>query len=512
MRRWMVAAAVVILCAAAASLVFFARVGSPPEGVYLGVYLPAAPTSMESLAEFENMTGADVAILMWFTHSTDDFPRDGAEKVSNSGAIPLITWQPFSRGGEPGYLLDYISDGGWDTYIRKWAREARDFGRPILLRWGHEFNGYWYPWSVAANGRDPEKFIRAWRHVHDIFEEEGATNVKWVWCPYHLSNPDEPWNDPLLSYPGDDYVDWIGLDGYNWGTTQGWSEWLPFRSIYASLIRMYSTAFPGKPIMIAEFSSAEEGGDKPSWIRELLPALADMPQIKAVVWFNVQKEADWRVNSSPESLEAFRELVENEMIIRGPGGLWDLPERYRAPENWWPTAEPEEMPFYVYTDYLSRGNHFYPTGWMGDYTDMEMDEGWTENPHSGSTCIRVVYRAESKQKYWAGVYWQNPANNWGMSDGGFNLSGASKLTFWARGENGGERVQFKMGGIAGYYPDSTVATLGVVTLTDNWEKYEIDLRGKDLSYISGGFCFVVKAEAEYNPEGCTFYLDDIAYE
>jgi hypothetical protein len=69
-----------------------------------------------------------------------------------------------------------------------------------------------------------------------------------------------------------------------------------------------------------------------------------------------------------------------------------------------------------------------------------------------------------------------------------------------------------MGGIAGYYPDSTVATLGTVTLTENWQKYEIDLSKKDLSYISGGFVWVAKAEAGYNPEGCTFYLDDIVYE
>ncbi len=500
----------ILICGA---LVFLFLPKPAPEGCYVGVYIPSAPYSMEGLIQFEDSIGHKVGIVMWFMGSTDSFPPDACEEVINHGAIPLITWQPFLRGGENGDLLDYIAAGGWDSYLREWAQAARAFGKSVLIRWGHEFNGYWYDWSVPANDNDPNKFIQAWRHVHDIFTDEGATNVKWVWCPYHLSNPDEPWNDPLLAYPGDEYVDWVGLDGYNFGTSQGWSEWLPFRSIYASLIRIYSTRYPDKPIMIAEFASSEEGGDKDAWIRELLPALVDMPQIKAIVWFNTEKETDWRVESSPESLEAFREIMENDYFIEGSPGLWDLPERYTAPENVWPTTSViESMPFYVYSDYMETTNHFYPTGWMGDYSDIDMNEQWTENTHSGSTCIKVVYSAESQQKFWAGVYWQNPPNNWGVVDGGFNLSNATKLSFWARGENGGERVQFKMGGIAGQHPDSAVMSAGTLTLSDNWEKYEIDLTGRDLSYISGGFVWVAKGEAGYNPEGCTFYLDDIVYE
>jgi len=505
-------ALVILVCLLVVSAVIFLRPKQISEGVYFGVYLPAAPFSIDSLREFENMTGAKLAIVMWFMQSTDSFPSDAVERVHSYGAIPLITWQPFLRGGENGYLLDYISAGGWDDYLREWAREAKKSGKTVFIRWAHEFNGYWYPWSVPANGQDPQKFVRAWKHVVDIFRQEKANNVQWVWCPYHLSNPDEPWNDPLLAYPGDEYVDWIGLDGYNWGTSQGWSEWLPFRSIYSSLIRIYSTAFPRKPIMIAEFASAEEGGDKAAWIEELPEALKDMPQIRAVVWFNTQKEADWRVNSSPQSLQTFRKIMENRIFLRGSAGLSDVSKRYKPPDNFWPSAgRIENMPFYVYSDYLSRSNHFYPTGWMGDYSDIQIEEACTENPYSGSTCIKVIYSAQSKQKYWAGVYWQNPPNNWGMMDGGFNLTRANKLVFWARGERGGERVQFKMGGIAGYYPDSAVATSGILTLTENWQRYEIDLKGKDLSYISGGFVFVVKAEAGYNPEGCTFYLDEIFY-
>ncbi len=169
-------------------------------------------------------------------------------------------------------------------------------------------------------------------------------------------------------------------------------------------------------------------------------------------------------------------------------------------------------PFPVYTDKRSPDNHFIPSGWMGDIADIIMDDASMENPHSGSTSIKFAYTAKgSSGQRWAGIYWQNPANNWGDKDGGFDLTGASRLTFWARGKEGGERIEeFKMGGITGRYSDSDAAGIGPVVLTTDWKQYTIDLSGKDLSYISGGFCWATNADV--NPNGCTFYLDDIKYE
>ena len=169
-------------------------------------------------------------------------------------------------------------------------------------------------------------------------------------------------------------------------------------------------------------------------------------------------------------------------------------------------------PFFVYSEWTSKDDHFIPSGWMGDYGDITLDENWQDNPHSGETCIKITYSAEATQgNRWAGIYWQEPANNWGEVEGGFDLTGATKLTFWARGEKGGERiVEFKVGGIRGKYSDSTVAGIGPVILTPDWKKYEIDLTDKDLSYIIGGFCW--STNQTNNPEGCTFYLDDIKYE
>lgn len=168
--------------------------------------------------------------------------------------------------------------------------------------------------------------------------------------------------------------------------------------------------------------------------------------------------------------------------------------------------------FPVYTDGRSPDNHYVPSGYMGDYSDISIDTASFEDPYAGSTSIKIVYSNSTSQgARWGGVYWQNPANNWGDRKGGFDLTGATKLTFWAKGENGGERIEeFKIGGITGLYPDSDIAGIGPVLLADEWKQYEIDLRGKDLSYISGGFAWATNLDV--NPEGATFYLDDIRYE
>ena len=168
--------------------------------------------------------------------------------------------------------------------------------------------------------------------------------------------------------------------------------------------------------------------------------------------------------------------------------------------------------FPVYTDAKSPDNHYIPSGWMGDYGDIKMNDKYLTNPHGGSTSVQFIYTNKATQgARWAGIYWQNPPNNWGTRPGGYDLTGATKLTFWVRGEKGGERIEeFKIGGITGEYADSDVAGIGPVVLTTEWQQFTIDLSGKDLSSISGGFCWATNLDV--NPEGATFYIDDIKFE
>lgn len=176
------------------------------------------------------------------------------------------------------------------------------------------------------------------------------------------------------------------------------------------------------------------------------------------------------------------------------------------------SAEGAFKTFAVYTDESAPDNHFAATGWMGDYADITLDSAFTVDPHAGSTSIKVTYsKLASQGAGWSGVYWQEPGNNWGNRPGGFDLSGATKLTFWARGDKGGELIkEFKMGGIKGQYPDSTAAGIGPVVLTKEWKQYTIDLTDKELTNVIGGFCWATSLDK--NPNGAVFYLDDIRYE
>lgn len=171
-------------------------------------------------------------------------------------------------------------------------------------------------------------------------------------------------------------------------------------------------------------------------------------------------------------------------------------------------------PFYVYQDKSSK-NRYTPSGYMPTGECLSIDDGWQYDVKDGKSCLRVIYdvSCSKESRKWIGVYWQNPADNWGSRKGGYNLTGATRLVFWAKGEMGGERIEeFRVGGLGAgqMYPDSDTTSIGPVILTKDWKEYTIDLRGKDLSYISGGFSWV--ANVDSNPHHCTFYLDDIRFE
>jgi beta-mannanase len=143
-----------------------------------------------------------------------------------------------------------------------------------------------------------------YRHLHDLFVAEGAANVLWVFCPNFESVPSAAWNQWASYYPGDAYVDWMGFDGYNRGTSEAGSTWRTFTQVAGTLYA--GLAAKGKPIMIGETASTEVGGDKAAWIRAVLPALrGSYPAVKALVWFHMNKSTDWRVDSSATARTAF---------------------------------------------------------------------------------------------------------------------------------------------------------------------------------------------------------------
>ena len=162
------------------------------------------------------------------------------------------------------------------------------------------------------------------------------------------------------------------------------------------------------------------------------------------------------------------------------------------------------MPYPVYRD--GANGPWYVSGYMGNTGAMKVDDRCAEKPHSGETCMKVEYSANDN---WAGIFWQSPAGDWGDKPGGANLSKALTLVFWARGEKGGEKVSFFMGGIGKDKPfhDTANRKLENVTLKKEWTRYRITLDGEDLSQIKTGFGF------NFGGQGrpFAFYLDDIEY-
>jgi len=165
------------------------------------------------------------------------------------------------------------------------------------------------------------------------------------------------------------------------------------------------------------------------------------------------------------------------------------------------------LPFTVYSEKGNTNNHYIPSGWMGNQKAVKMDEGWAMNSPSSKTCCRFEY---SQPGDWAAVAWQDFENDWGDQPGGWNLTGAKKLTFWARGENGGEKVTFKFGilGPEKKYADSAGGELDNLKLSKKWKQYSIKLAGKDLSRIKTGFAWALNGQGQR----IIFYLADIQFE
>ncbi len=272
-----------------------------------GVSMAGLPPHLALLESFETMVARNVDVVGWYRDfTTPTFLAADATPIVEHGSTPMITWEPWDSQlpdpvKQPGYTLATIIDGRWDELLNTWAVALTAWAEPVFLRFAHEMNGNWYPWCEGVNGNAAGQYVEAWRHVHDLFVEAGARNVKWVWSP----NVDYPGAAPLAPlYPGDDYVDHVGIDGYNWGTSRSWSTWLTPEQVFGPTIAAVRR-LTDQPILLTEVSSAEEGGSKGRWVSDFFAWLQATPAVTGFVWFQFQKEADWRVESSPAAQSAF---------------------------------------------------------------------------------------------------------------------------------------------------------------------------------------------------------------
>ncbi len=290
-----------------------AATAKPP--MALGVFIPGVPQYMSRLDQFATTTGAMPHIVEFFQAwgaAWNYFDATAMDAITSRGAVPMVAWEPWAgTTNDTRWALRTIISGAHDAYIDAWAAAAAAWAKPVYIRFAYEMNGNWEPWSRWHNGNTPAQFIKAWRHVVTRFRLAGATNVRWVWSP---NEPDIGTTTPLSQdYPGAAYVDWVGFSAYNWGTAvPAWGhQWRSMVNAFKTSVHALTILAPGKPMVVTETGSVEQGGSKAVWIQKGYAALiTTYPAIRAIIYFDYKdSRADWRLNSSASSLAAYSNVA-----------------------------------------------------------------------------------------------------------------------------------------------------------------------------------------------------------
>lgn len=284
--------------------------------VKVGAYVSGS--SVSSLSGFESMVGEEMDYYLFFANWESMYGVQLAKDVTAYGRTPIVTWEPHNKS------LDDIIDGRYDAYVAAYADGLKSVPGPVLLRPLHEMNGDWYSWGYGRSDNTPEKLVAAWRHIVEIYRSRGADNVKFVWAPNHVGGA--TWSAESIPsyYPGNNYVDYAAIDGYNWGSSESGARWQSFDQIFAPAYSKI-TAITSKPVLITETASTELGGSKPEWIRDAFSSvMSSYPQVSGVLWFQANKETNWRVDSSPASLAAFKESLSRLKDTTAPSARVDF--------------------------------------------------------------------------------------------------------------------------------------------------------------------------------------------
>ncbi|MCZ4581836.1 glycosyl hydrolase [Gordonia amicalis] len=221
--------------------------------------------------------------------------------------MPILTiepWRPTEGNNQPRYSLRSIATGHHDSDLARWATQLAKWPHPILVRFAQEMNGTWYPWSVGVGGNSAADYREAWSRMHTFISSQ-APQARFIWAPNAITEGTSGFAE---CYPGDGVVDYLGLDGYNWGDIPG-HQWQSAIRLFSQSLTELTRLSPNKPIIITEVGCADGAtpGPKAEWIKDFFSVIASSPRVSSVVWFQMDKERDWRFNSTPASAAAFRD-------------------------------------------------------------------------------------------------------------------------------------------------------------------------------------------------------------
>lgn len=281
-----------------------------PDTIFLGVYENDYLQSFDKIIKLDNQLKAPLSLIQiytaWGDKPREKFPEIYAKTIYDLGSMPVITWEPWLNDFDrEKHDLEVVSDpnvegmlaiarGDYDFYIESWAKDVANFGHNIFIRFGHEMNDpYRYPWGPQNN--KPEEFVAAWKHVVNKFRELGVNNVIWIWAPQpaYLRYGEY--------YPGDEYVDWVGVGALNYGTVASWSKWWSFKEIYGNYYEWLDML--NKPMMITEMGCLKVGGSREDWFKEAFTKIPKVyPRLKAIIFFNdnddkttLNKSLNWSI-------------------------------------------------------------------------------------------------------------------------------------------------------------------------------------------------------------------------
>lgn len=278
--------------------------------VFWGFAMEGFPITKQALISLVNETKIIPEMIVFYLQwggTVDLIPS--LSSINAIGAKPCITWEPMKIVGDKEKVISYeeIINGSYDEYLNSFAKKVTEWNKPLYIRFAHEMNIVRYHWGTEAAGygpRSPENYVKMFRYVVNFFKERQINNIFWIFCPNVHSIPDEPWNQVSHYYPGDDYVDILGMDGYNWDISPelakekniSWtSPWHSFEELFKPLFTELKKIAPNKPIIVFETATVDRGKQtKSRWIHEAIKT-AKSWGIEGIVWFHANKEEDWRM-------------------------------------------------------------------------------------------------------------------------------------------------------------------------------------------------------------------------
>jgi beta-mannanase len=252
-------------------------------------------------------------IINIFIAWEDSFPADYAEYIKINNKILMVTWEPYLHKQKDKNILYDIIYGKYDNLINNFCTAMKKTESPIFLRWGHEMNGNWYSWAGNQN-----IYKEAYIHIFKIFKKNNCDNVKFI---FSINNFDANKQHSKFEkfYPGNIYVDVIGIDGYNWGNTKKSIGWKSPESVFSESYSRVKKLSPEKPVFITEIGSSSNGGNKRKWIRDFCHLLSrKYKSVKAVIWFNIDKETDWSITNNMNIWESYIKEINDSYFTNDP--------------------------------------------------------------------------------------------------------------------------------------------------------------------------------------------------